>query len=213
MENDRLKSNVEGDLEAPLEVTEDLKKGSWAALLSETLETLVLAAVMVLAINVFSARIRVDGVSMQPSFYQDDFVIVNKLAYTLGDFERGDVVVFPYPRNPEEDYIKRVIGLPGDHVVIEDGLVMVNGVLLDEPYIAAAPRTDYEVSVPDGDLFLMGDNRNSSSDSRVWGTLPLEDVIGKAVFVYWPTEAFGPVVHYEHEVIPAENGGMSNAAA
>lgn len=207
MENDRLEADAIADVEAPPENKQDSKNVRWVALLSETLETLVLAAVMVLAINIFSARIRVDGVSMQPSFYQDDFVVVNKLAYTFGDFKRGDVVVFPYPRNPEEDYIKRVIGLPGDHVVIEEGLVMVNGVLLDEPYIAEAPRVDYEISVPDGELFLMGDNRNSSSDSRVWGTLPLGDVIGKAVFVYWPTQAFGPVVHYDHVVIPAGTGG------
>lgn len=206
MENDQLKSDAAGGIEAPLDESVTSKGVRWTEVLSETLETLVLAAVMVLAINIFSARIRVDGVSMQPSFYQDDFVIVNKLAYTFGDFERGDVVVFPYPRNPEDDYIKRVIGLPGDHVVIEGGMVMVNGVLLNEPYIAEAPRTDYEVFVPDGELFLMGDNRNSSSDSRVWGTLPLEDVIGKAVFVYWPTEAFGPVMHYEHAVIAAETG-------
>lgn len=200
MEHDRLESEQSGDMEISQGMKEPAQGVRWSAFLAETLETLVLAAMMVLAINIFSARIRVDGVSMQPTFYQDDFVIVNKLAYTFGEFERGDVVVFPYPRNPEEDYIKRVIGLPGDHVVIRQGLVTVNDVVLDEPYIAEAPRTDYEITVPDGQLFLMGDNRNSSSDSRVWGTLPEEDVVGKAVFTYWPTEAFGPVVHYDHIV-------------
>ena len=207
MEQDHLESESIDGLEAPQVVEGPSKSIHWAAILSETLETLVLAAIMVLSINVFSARIRVDGVSMQPTFYQDDFVIVNKVAYTFGDFERGDVVVFPYPRNPEEDYIKRVIGLSGDHIVIEDGLVVVNGVVLDEPYIAEAPRTDYEVTVPEGQLFLMGDNRNSSSDSRVWGTLPQEDVIGKAIFTYWPSEAFGPVIHYDHILNSVTAGG------
>jgi signal peptidase I len=181
------------------EIEEAPKTSRWWSMVSETLETLVLAAIMVLVINTVSARIRVDGVSMEPSFFQNEFVVVNKLAYKFGDIERGDVVVFPYPNNPEDDYIKRVIGLPGDHVEILDGGVYVNGVLLDEPYIAEAPRQNYTIDVQDDNLFLLGDNRNRSSDSRVWGTLPIEDVIGKAVFTYWPFSAFGPVIHYDQD--------------
>src|SRR3989304_5913846 len=95
--------------------------------LIETLETLALALLLFLAINFISARIRVDGSSMVPSFHDGDYVIVNRLAYQWGEIQRGDVVVFPYPLNPEEDYIKRVIGVPGDRVAIYAGEVYVNG--------------------------------------------------------------------------------------
>lgn len=174
--------------------------------LFETLETFVLAVIMVLLINTVSARIRVDGISMEPSFYQDNYVIVNKLAYRFGEMERGDVVVFPYPNNPDEDYIKRVIGLPGDEVEIIGGIVIVNGAALEEPYISEPAKRDYYLIVPEGELFLMGDNRNDSSDSRAWGTLPVKDVIGKAVFIYWPFSDFGIVTHYQLDV-PEQIGG------
>jgi len=184
----------------PTDAPEVLPKQRLVSTLFETMETLVLALIMVLVINTVSARIRVDGISMEPTFYQDNFVIVNKLAYRIGRIERGDVVVFPYPNNPDEDYIKRVIGLAGDEVEIQGGKVKVNGAILDEPYISEPPKRDYYIDVPEGELFLMGDNRNDSSDSRSWGTLPVEDVIGKAVFIYWPFPDFGIVTHYQLDV-------------
>jgi signal peptidase I len=163
----------------------------------DILETLALSLVLFVIINAVSARIRVDGFSMEPTLRTGEFVIVNKLAYTLGEPKLGDVIVFHYPRDPEQEYIKRVIGVAGDNVQISNGQVMVNGETISEPYIAAAPAYESEWTVPENSLFVLGDNRNNSSDSHNWGTVPMENVIGKAVFVYWPPEKWGSVDHAE----------------
>lgn len=168
------------------------KRGSgfWRFLL-DIVETVVLSAVLFIGINAVSARIRVDGFSMEPTLHNGEFVIVNKLAYKFGEPKHGDVIVFRYPRDPDQEYIKRIIGLPGDRIRIVNGEVYVNDEQIDEPYIAAAPRYQSEWRVPEGSLFVLGDNRNNSSDSHNWGPVPMEYVIGKALFVYWPPESWG----------------------
>lgn len=163
--------------------------------LLDIVETLLLAALLFWGIDKVSARIRVDGYSMEPSLHNGEFIIVNRLAYRLGSPERGDVIVFLYPRDPTQEYIKRVIGLPGDRVRIAAGEVYVNDELLNEPYIAAAPRYQSEWTVPENSLFVLGDNRNNSSDSHNWGPVPMEDVIGRAIVVYWPPRSWGVVTH------------------
>jgi len=166
------------------------------SLLLEAIQTIILALVLFFAINLVSARIRVDGSSMEPTFHNNDYVIVNRLAYQWGQIQRGDVVVFPYPLNPEEDYIKRVIGLPGDRVAIYAGEVYVNGQLIAEPYLSAPASEDLaEVIVPDGYVYVLGDNRDASSDSRTWGPLQIERIIGKAVFRYYPLDSIGIIDH------------------
>lgn len=173
-------------------------------ILIEVLETIILALVLFFAINFITARIRVDGSSMEPNFHNGDYVIVNRLAYQMGDIQRGDVVVFPYPRNPEEDYIKRVIGLPGDRVAVYGGLVYVNGTPIEEPYIASPAIEDLsERVVPDGFVYVLGDNRNASSDSRSWGPLSIEEIIGKAIFRYYPFNNIGIIDHPVIEVSAA----------
>jgi signal peptidase I len=163
------------------------KRGSVRRFILDVLETLVLSLILFLAINAVSARIRVESISMQPTLYAGDFIIVNKLAYRLGEPGRGDVIIFHYPPDPNrEPYIKRVIGLPGEMVRVERGKVYVNNVLLKEPYISAAPSYEGSWRVPEDSLFVLGDNRNSSSDSHSWGMVPLKNVIGKAEVVYWP---------------------------
>mgnify|MGYP001035283346 FL=1 len=157
----------------------------WRSLV-DIIETLLLALVLFLAINLVTARIRVDGQSMEPTLATGQLVVVNKLAYRLGDPATGDIVVFFFPRDPEQEYIKRLIGLPGDEVKIEDGAVYVNGQALDEPYLAIHPNYTGSWVVPSGQVFVLGDNRNNSSDSHRWGTVPLEYIVGKAVLVYWP---------------------------
>ncbi len=159
----------------------------------DMLETVVLAAILFAGINMISARIRVDGYSMEPTLHDGEFVIVNKLAYRFGSPQRGDVIVFRYPRDPEQEYIKRVIGLPGDRIRIVNGHVYVNDQLIDEPYVASAPRYQSEWSVPEDSVFVLGDNRNNSSDSHNWGPVPLENVIGRALFVYWPPRSWGAI--------------------
>jgi signal peptidase I len=161
----------------------------------DILETLVLSLVLFAVINSISARIRVDGFSMEPTLRTGEFVIVNKLAYKLSQPKLSDVIVFHYPRDPQQEYIKRVIGLPGDNVVISNGQVSVNGQIIDEPYIAAAPAYQSEWTVPENSLFVLGDNRNNSSDSHSWGPVPMDEVIGKAIFVYWPPEKWGTIDH------------------
>jgi len=178
-------------------------KQGWKSFLREILETLGLAVLLFLVINIISARVRVDGFSMRPTLEDGEFVLISRLAYQFGSFQHGDIIVFRPPMYPEadfwrrllglpnisddyEDYIKRVIGLPGDTVKIIDGEVSINGSPISEPYIAAAPDYSGEWTVPAGNLFVLGDNRNNSADSHAWGFLPEQNVLGKAMVIYWP---------------------------
>ncbi len=161
----------------------------------DTLETLIISIVLFLAINTVSARIRVDGYSMMPTLENGEFIVVSRLSYRLGQPERGDIIVFHYPRNPTDEFIKRVIGLPGDEIAIRDGTVYVNGYPLEEPYIAAPPNYETQMTVGKNQIFVLGDNRNNSSDSHIWGTVPMDYVVGRAVFVYWPVPKIGFLNH------------------
>lgn len=159
----------------------------------DVLETLILSVILFAAINAVSARIRVDGSSMEPTLHNGEFVIVNKLTYKLGIPEIGDVVIFHPPSDPEQEYVKRVIGLPGDQVVITDGKVYVNGQLQEEDYITASSAKETNINVPEDAIFVLGDNRNNSQDSRNFGSVPLNYVVGKAVFIYWPPPDWGMI--------------------
>jgi len=175
---------------------------TWKSFLFDILETLLLAALLFVVINTLTARIRVDGFSMLPTLQNNELALVNRLAYRFGKPERGDIIVFHFPVNPKEDLIKRVIGLPGEEVTIAHGEVYINGTALDEPYIAAAPDYTTEWSVPEGYLFVLGDNRNDSADSHTWGLLPLDNVVGKAVLVYWPITDW-MIIKHEQPVLAA----------
>jgi signal peptidase I len=168
---------------------------SLARFLREVLETLVVAAVIFLGVNLVTARIRVEGSSMEPTLHDAELVVVNRLAYRWDAPERGDIVVFRFPLQPDRRFIKRIIGLPGEYLSIHDGQVFVDGVPLDEPYIAAPPRYAGEWEIQPGQVFVLGDNRNNSSDSQTWGPLPLNQVIGKAFLVYWPPPEMGLIPH------------------
>lgn len=164
---------------------------SWRGMLVELLETILLSAVLFLGINSITARIRIESISMVPTLHPGDFVIVNKLAYRWDSPRAGDVVVFRLPHDPSQRYIKRVIGLPGDRVEIADGAVYVNDRQLLEPYLQIRTLQGGNWVVEEGAYFVLGDNRNNSSDSRIWGMVPRENVIGKAWFTYWPPEQWG----------------------
>ncbi|RME90302.1 MAG: signal peptidase I [Anaerolineae bacterium] len=174
----------------PTEETLDLRR-----FLLDVIETVLLSVALYLGINALTARVRVDGFSMLPTLNDGEYVLVNRLAYRLGSPQRGDIIVFRFPINPHQDFIKRVIGLPGEKVEIANGEVYINGARLDETYIAAPPRYSGTWSVPPGYLFVLGDNRNDSSDSHTWGLVPMENVIGKAVLVYWPPTAWAMIDH------------------
>jgi signal peptidase I len=162
------------------------QRPAWVGFMLEILQTLLMAVILYFLIDTVVGRVRVENISMQPTLHEGQFVLVNKMAYRLGDFERGDVIVFHYPRNPEEDYIKRVIGLPGDVVEVRDEHVYINNQQLEEPYIASPPQYTNSWSIPDGQIFVLGDNRNQSSDSHSWGFVPEDYVVGKALIIYWP---------------------------
>jgi signal peptidase I len=170
------------EVKSPQRITRGVVFG-W---LIDAAETLVLALVLFVIINALSSRVRVENISMEPTLYPDELLLVSKLAFKLGEPHHGDVVIFHAPNNPGEDYIKRIIGIPGDQVDVANGEVRVNGIVLNEPYIAAAPGYTGSWTVPEDSLFVLGDNRNSSSDSHAWGFVPLSEVIGKALFIYWP---------------------------
>ena len=160
--------------------------GNLKRIILDILETLVLAVVLYFGINAVSVRVRVDGFSMNPTLQDGEYILVNRLAYKIGSPARGDIVVFSFPMDTRQDLIKRVIGLPGETISVEDGKVLINGIALDEPYIAAPPIYNDTWVVPEGQLFVLGDNRNESKDSHEWGMLPIGNVVGKAILIYWP---------------------------
>lgn len=168
----------------------------------ELVETLLLIAAIYALVNLATVRYFIDGPSMQPSFYEGQFLVVNRVSYLLGEPERGDVVVFNAPGNDSEDppLIKRLIGLPGETIEIRDTQVYINGQPLDEPYIKEACRDnrcpDESWQLAEDEFFLMGDNRNNSRDSRVFGQVTHERLIGEAFIRYWPPQDWGIVEHF-----------------
>ncbi len=165
-------------------------------LIGEVLQTIFIAALLFIAVNLVTARIRVEGSSMEPSLHDGEFVVVNRLAYRWNQPTRGDIIVFNFPLDPQRRFIKRIIGLPGDTVSAHSDHIYVNGIPLSEPYIAAAPLYSGQWVVGQNEVFVLGDNRNNSSDSQNWGPLPENAIIGRAELVYWPPDVIGVIPHY-----------------
>jgi signal peptidase I len=138
--------------------------------------------------------VKVEGTSMMPSLDDQERIFVNKFVYRWEPIERGDIVVFRYPRDPSKSYIKRVIGVPGDHIRIDSGQVYVNGEAIEEDYVPPAytdERSYSEVTVPPRSYFMLGDHRSMSNDSRDFGPVKENYIFGKAVFGYWPMDKLG----------------------
>jgi signal peptidase I len=184
----------------------------------ELIETFILALLIFLVVRAALQNFRVEGSSMDPVLHDGQYLIVNKAIYTrinlktIGRFipfidpgdnpvryifrapRRGDVIVFRFPGNPDRDFIKRVIGEPGDTVEVRNGIVYIDGDPLDEPYITSKPTYAYgPAEVPPNEYFVLGDNRNNSYDSHVWGFLPEGNIIGQAWVSYWPKDYWGLV--------------------
>jgi len=176
------------------------EKESWTRFFFDLLETIVLSIALFLGINALTARVLVEGSSMRPTLENHQRLIVNKLAYKSDLPERGDIVVFHFPIDPNQDFIKRVIGLPNDDIEIDNGEVRVNGEVLVEPYIAAAPSYAGAWHVPENQIFVLGDNRNNSSDSHAWGSVPIENFIGKAILIYWPPSDWAITEHIQFSI-------------
>ena len=173
----------------------------------EILETLVLTALIFLGVRVLVQNYKVEGFSMEPTLNDGQYLLINKIGTHFHQPERGDIIVFEYPLDTSKSFVKRVIGVPGDTVQISPAhQTIVDGHVLNEPYIKAQAVSIYPpTTVPPGEYFVMGDNRNNSSDSRSWGMLPAKDVIGEAWVSYWPPSNWGTV----HEFRYPELAGVS----
>ena len=176
----------------------------------EIIETIILALVIWVLINFAVARYVVSGSSMETTLHSGEFIIVNRMTYYITPPQRGDIIIFHPPTNLQESYVKRIIGLPGDTIVIENGQLYINAVPVDEPYLT--PETElrlsdrYSQTIPDGMFFVMGDNRPNSDDSRKWGFLEDNMIVGKAWIIYWPPPEWGIVQHHAFPaIIPPPN--------
>ena len=153
------------------------------------------AALTAILIVVFVVQpVKVEGTSMQPRLFDHERIFVNKFVYHFAEIDRGDIVVFWFPREPTKSLIKRVIGLPGDRVEIHSGKVFVNNRQLNEAYVRSEyfdKRSYGPLEVPENNYFVMGDHRNSSNDSRHWGCVPRRNIFGRAIFRYWPVSRIG----------------------
>jgi signal peptidase I len=182
----------------------------------EMVQTVLLTLVIFLAVRAVVQNFKVEGASMEPTLHTGQYLLINKVGYArlegtplafldhrggdatdgyiFGGPQRGDVIVFRAPVQPDKDFIKRVIALPGDTVEVRGGQVYVNDQLIDEPYIRdRAPYLVPRQTVPPEHYFVLGDNRPNSSDSHVWGLVPAENVIGRAWVSYWPPNLWGTV--------------------
>ncbi len=175
---------------------------SLKAILREVVETAFMTLLIFLLVRLAFQNFRIEGHSMEANLHDGQFLIVNKLVYYVHPPERGDVVVFHSPANPKKDFIKRVVGLPGEEVDVVDGVVFIDGVRLDETYLSNSGNRSWGAEVVgDFEYFVMGDNRNNSSDSRSWGMLDGNAIIGKAWVSYWPLQYLGPVPHYTYAAV------------
>lgn len=167
--------------------------------LFEIVETVVVAlAIFVVSYLTLVQPHQVRGASMVPNFQNGEYILTDKITYRLRNPQRGDVIIFRAPRNQELDYIKRIIGLPAERLMIEKGIIYIDGKPLEEGYLPSGPvsagtflQDGKEIYIPADEYFVLGDNRNHSSDSREWGTVPRKDIIGRAYLRYWPLNEVG----------------------
>ncbi|MDR7523091.1 MAG: signal peptidase I [Armatimonadota bacterium] len=167
----------------------------------ETLDATIFAALLSLVIIVFVVQaFFIPSGSMEPTLRTGDRILVGKFTYRIWEIRRGDIIVFRYPLNPTKDFVKRVVGLPGERIEMKDGLVLINGRPLSEVYPTALAGGDRACSsnygpevVPPDSVFVLGDNRCNSEDSRFFGFVPVKNIVGRALAVYWPPERLGLV--------------------
>jgi signal peptidase I len=170
---------------------------SHSHLAREIIETIALTLLIFFVIRFAIQNYRVEGPSMQPGLTSDQYVLINKLAYLFHPPQRGDVIVFHWPVDTSKDFIKRIIGVPGDVISYDSTSVRVNGVLLNEPYVKTEFSSTASVyKVKPNEYFVMGDNRQLSDDSRDWGPVPFNYIVGKAVVVYWPLTSWKLINSY-----------------
>lgn len=186
------------------------------------LETIVVSLAIFAVVYIFLFQPhQVDGRSMEPNFHNAEYILTDKISYRIHTPNRGDVVVFHSPQDERVDFIKRIIGIPGDIVMVKGGYAYLNGVKLNETYIndpgqvlpGRFMRDGVEVEVPPGQYLVMGDNRLHSSDSREWGLVSQGGIVGRAFFRYWPIPVFGTVPTAEAELTMGSVKGAISAGA
>ena len=160
--------------------------GMSKATILQILATLIVALLIFFGVQAIIESRVVEGSSMEANLYNGQRLIVVKAAYWFGEPQRGDVVIFTHPLDPERTLVKRVIGLPGEQIEIKNGVVYIDGSPLDEPYVKGTTSSLSRMEVPEGYCFVMGDNRQASSDSRSWGAIPEDSIIGRVWLLYWP---------------------------
>ncbi|HLC23027.1 MAG TPA: signal peptidase I [Dehalococcoidia bacterium] len=181
----------------------------------DILWTLLFAIVAFLVLRASVQTVRIDLPSMEPTIKPGWWIMLNKISYHFTDPKRGDIVVFDAPIDPGHDFIKRVIGLPGDTVEVKNNTVVVNGVTLQEPYVAYPPHyTLAPETIPAGQYFVLGDNRDVSIDSHYGWLVPRDKLVGKAWIVIWPPSKWGKAPNYSQLVNrPALDGPQGVAAS
>jgi signal peptidase I len=202
---EKIDKNLNSEQLNNLEVENNPTK-DFAYFLFDLFKTGVVVFIIAFALRYFAVQpFIVDGESMMPNFVNNEYLLAEKISYTTGEPKRGDVTIFRYPKNPNVSYIKRIIGLPGETVKIKDNTVTIinsnnpDGINLDEAYLSAGALTlatgtetgSFSATMGDNEYFVMGDNRQHSSDSREWGVLPKANIIGRAWLTITPTEKFG----------------------
>lgn len=156
--------------------------------LKEIVQTIVVALLLTFVLRAYVVEsFVVDGPSMEPTLRDGERLLISKLSYVFSEPRRGDVIIFRYPRDPHKDYIKRIVALPGDEVRMDMGRLYINGQPVEEPYASESPVGDFNtITVPEGCVFVMGDNRGNSEDSRMFGAVPMKFIKGRAFLVFWP---------------------------
>lgn len=184
----------------PLEAPQDKNSSSFW---KELLQLVILSLIIVVPFRLYIAQpFIVDGASMDPTFEDSEYLIVDELSYYFKTPERGSVLIFKYPKDQSKYFIKRVIGLPGEIVSLEDGKIIItnsehpNGLLLEEPYVRYTKKETASYVLGQGEYFVMGDNRMQSADSRVWGPVPEDHIIGRPIIRFLPPSIFPGEVSY-----------------
>lgn len=170
------------------------RRSGFGILLHWTRDLFVSVILAIVVILFLYQPVKVEGTSMMPTLDDQERIFINKFVYHFENIDRGDTVVFWYPGDPTKSYIKRVIGIPGDRVEVDEGTVLINGRRLHEDYVPPEFRDTTSMTariVPPDEYFVLGDHRSSSNDSRAWGMVPRRYIYGKAVFIYWPLDKMG----------------------
>ncbi len=192
----------------PLEPIEEENNDGIGDIFSFVLEMVkvtLIALAIILPVRYFLIKpFYVNGASMEPTYYNKEYLIIDEISYRFNDPVRGEVVVFRYPRERTQFFIKRIIGLPGERIVISSGVVTIynnlfpNGITIREPYLESGETTagNFDISLGEDEYFVLGDNRSASLDSRRFGALPRKEIVGKAWFRGWPIGRVGIISHY-----------------